>query len=159
MSRDRPSGAVLPLRTPPPPFIPRQRHLRKLVIPVPSSIYQHNDVYPADLTRMLEAAATVTTLALMLPLSTVFVRDFSNLDMLPALECLVTRNIAGKRFELYTTRWWSATGPDLCDRRIGITAFGNSCPCPAAEDTGVSLVGSIELKIMKYRYPLHIMVK
>ncbi|KAJ6449766.1 hypothetical protein C8R45DRAFT_1044397 [Mycena sanguinolenta] len=80
------------------PFLHRQHRLQKLVIAAPPLVWR-NDVgrqvagETPDLTRMVAAASTVTTLGLMLPLPAEFARDFSNLDMVPALEQFTTRMI------------------------------------------------------------------
>ncbi|KAF7344426.1 F-box domain-containing protein [Mycena sanguinolenta] len=83
------------------PFLRRQRQLQKLVIHDPPEVFQPGvwwvpgDADAPDLTPMVEAATTVTTLALMLPLPAAFVRDLPNLDMVPALACLATRDMTG----------------------------------------------------------------
>ncbi|KAJ7214716.1 hypothetical protein B0H12DRAFT_1329644 [Mycena haematopus] len=74
------------------PFLSRQRQLQKLYISRAPPVYQNGVGFvpgnTPDLSRIVEAAATITTLALMFPLPAAFMRDFSSLDMVPALERL-----------------------------------------------------------------------
>ncbi|KAF7366289.1 F-box domain-containing protein [Mycena sanguinolenta] len=78
-------------------FLRRQRDLRKLFIGPPPAVWQTGIGWvpgeAPDLTRTVAAASTITILVLMLPVPAEFARDFSNLDMVPALEQFAPRLI------------------------------------------------------------------